>query len=356
MRNERDFQEISLIEKVLWESRGAFEVELPEKMLFEVNEVRKSSEHNSLCLTVADSDANSLYVVKFQNKRTDIATSTLRYEYEVMKELAGFSSIKDSVPKCLGNLEFEGRFIPLYTYEPGKMLYKRLYETQGIFYSELFTKPLDLLFSFNEETSKKTITKGFIDEFKTRLFGNLTGKYSYLTAPINSIWMMYEDKFYDLLIGKPLVYTHNDFNALNMAMGDDYSVKIYDWEDAKSEYPILFDFFYFVLGFTWYLFDDRFSQIKKKDIAENYHKIIELSTDYLNRYITTFSLDSWGVVNALFVMFILNQIIIDTEPKRFSEEFLISRWVHILSKLSGEVFLLSHVQEQGIEYENRCTL
>lgn len=330
------------LETVLKKHQSQFSIKFPNQLLFSANEVRKNSPHRSVCLTVADSQKTPLAVLKYPFTKTKLANDAIEKEYKTLVKL--HQSQPQVVPTPLGMHQTEIGSLALYEYRPHQMLYRSLYETKEVFSPQYFTKAIDWLISWNQTTVSGSISKEFIDQFQTKFFEVLSKRYEKLTPLLSQIWSgskpLMESLIQDAV---PTVSMHGDFNVLNMGIQKNGQLVIFDWEDSQPQYPILFDFFYFMIGFYWYLFDDRFTNISAEFVAENINKINALVDQYLQKYEQIFSV-SLKSVNALFILFLFHSLYMDLDEKRQSEESMILRWLDMLTHLGGTNFLTHNLE------------
>lgn len=349
--------ELPELAQLLLAHQSCFNIKIPNHLLFESNEVRKSSPYRGLCLTASDDQSTPLFIVKFPLKSTPIANAAIEAEYTAQLDV--FQKYPGSVPQPYGMADTALGKMALYEYMPHQMLYQFLYDTDHLVETSLFEGPISWLVSWNQETAGHSITTPYLDSFSDHFFSQLHQTYPKLEPVLTQIWQMARPLVYPLADeGVPLVYMHGDFNALNIGLKKESQASqhsldadwvIFDWEDAVSQAPIMFDFFYFVIVFYWYLLDARFTKLCAEDVNPNIDKIIDISLKYFDIYNKKFNL-SLRSMNALFVLFLFHSIWIDIAEKRSSEEALVLRWVDMLVHLGGENFLTHHLDARRSFY------
>lgn len=324
-------------------------IDLPETITFDINIIRKTSEHRSVCLTILDDTKKKLAVLKFPQNKSEITNLALLQEFNAICDLQKNFGCFSNLPDPKGKILFDQRLFMIYEYLDHKMIFDSIAEIEGSFKDELFTIPIDWLFDFNKKSMiKKKLEKSFLDTFEKKLLSrgnNYSDKN--ITFAINKLWKIFKPKFFTFCKTEiPFVSMHGDFNPWNLGIGKKGQLVVFDWEDYASSFPILMDFFYFVIVFFWILPYIK-EEVTKKNIADTYQSFYNLILRYLDLYQKEYPILTNEMIDSLFLFFLFNNTLIDLEEKRNSTPELVFRWLEIINAYKPGNFFLNYFSPES---------
>ncbi|MEM6805518.1 MAG: hypothetical protein AAF696_29245 [Bacteroidota bacterium] len=126
----------------------------------------------------------------------------------------------------------------------------------------------------------------------------------------------------------PLALAHGDFTPWNMYLSDNY-VHVYDWELAKENKPLLFDFFHFMYQSGVMLLRQNFSQLER-EINRS------LRLPHTKKIIKTYKLDI-QLCHKLYLLSIISyylRIYMDESQVHMQVHWLLDIWKQSLEKFS----------------------
>ncbi|MFA5879483.1 MAG: hypothetical protein WC860_04830 [Candidatus Margulisiibacteriota bacterium] len=320
-------------------------IELPNNMIFDVNIIRKTSEHRSVCLTILDQSNKKIGVLKFPLNKSEITNQAILHEYRTILDLQKKFAFFNNVPDPKGKLFFDQRIFILYDYFEHKMLFE-LIEAMGLEFNPiLFTIPINWLFNFNKQSSIiKKLDKSFINEFEKKIFARVNiYPDENIKVATHKLWGIFKPHFYALCkINLPFVNTHSDFNPWNLGVGKNQQLVVFDWEDYLESFPVLIDFFYFIIVFFWVLFFSYQEDVPFDNIIKAYQTFYELINHYLNLYQKEYQMLNNEVIDTLFIFFLFHNTLMDLEEKRKSTPDLVFRWLEIINGYKPGNFFLNY--------------
>lgn len=336
--------QIPVLEKIVITALNKTGISLSAPIRFSQNQIRKTSIHRTNCFTVFSAEEIPEYVIKFPAQTSDIANNSLRRDYQTLQSLFTHEALNPFLPTPVTLFEINSMNFSISTYCPNTPLSTYFESAEDLPRNDTFYPPLNWLLAFYHTTSSgNRLTAERFDTIYQSLTDTIHPNFTELKQLLQVCRATFDTQFQALIQETtPLAMLHGDFNSYNIGLNDHYDPIIFDWEDSRIDWPVMVDFFHYVIiAFMQIINKIEISEPwTRATLSDAYDIVLSQVQNQMNRFQTAFHLSDLQM-DGLMVLTLLTNVATEAAEKRMNPPQYIYRWIHILQNITDTPFILS---------------